>query len=207
MSPVVDERRFATRRGFGAMQDERVIVSVDGVAKSYRQGDAIVRAVAGVKLNVHAGEFVSVMGSSGSGKSTLLHLIGGLDVPDAGEITVAGHRFSAMTDDELTLLRRRSIGFVFQFFNLLPTLSAAENVALPLLLDGKRPREVGPRVDRLLELVGRRTRAHRPDQLGRRDARSPSRALVNEPLLLLADEPTGNLDSRTGERVLRLLQR
>jgi putative ABC transport system ATP-binding protein len=191
------------------MHDQRIMVSLEGVTKSYRQGDAMVPAVVDVSLRVHAGEFVSIMGPSGSGKSTLLHLIGGLDRPDAGEIVVSDRRLSALSDDQLTLLRRRAIGFVFQFFNLLPTLTAAENVALPLLLDGKPPRDIRPRVDHLLELVGLGHRAgHRPDQLsgGEMQRVAIARALVIEPLVLLADEPTGNLDSRTGEQILHLMR-
>src|SRR5437870_245187 len=131
------------------------MISVRDVHKVFRQGGAEVPALAGVSLDIAAGEFVSIMGPSGSGKSTLLHLMGGLDVPTAGEILIDGSALSRMTDDEITIFRRRKIGFVFQFFNLLPTYSAEENVALPLLLDRRRPRDVRERVRVALEQVGR----------------------------------------------------
>jgi putative ABC transport system ATP-binding protein len=186
------------------------MLSVRGATKIYRQGDAEVKALAGVTLDVARGEFVVVVGPSGSGKSTLLHLLGGLDVPTAGEILIDGTPISRMSDDEVTVFRRRSIGFVFQFFNLMPTLSAEENVALPLLLDGKRAREVAPRVTAALEAVGlTERRTHRPDELsgGEMQRVAIARALVIEPKLILADEPTGNLDSATGEQVLELIRR
>ena len=151
-------------------------------------------ALAGLSLTVSRGTFVSIMGPSGSGKSTLLHLIGGLDVPDAGEIVVEGRSLRTLSDDELTLYRRRHIGFVFQFFNLLPMLSAEKNVALPLLLDGQRWPAARERVERALDLVGlARRRRHRPGELsgGEMERVAIARALVVEPLLLLADEPTG----------------
>jgi putative ABC transport system ATP-binding protein len=185
-------------------------IDVRDVVKCYHLGGAAVRAVDRISLHVPAGEFVSVMGPSGSGKSTLLHLIGGLDVPDAGEIRIGPHHLSQLSDDEVTLLRRRTVGFVFQFFNLLPTLTVAENVALPRLLDGARMRDLATRVGELLARVGLSHRAgHRPDQLsgGEMQRVGIARALVAEPLVLLADEPTGNLDSNTGEEILRLLRR
>jgi putative ABC transport system ATP-binding protein len=192
------------------MSDDRAtVIRLENVSKAFEQGGTQVQAVAGVTLDVHRGEFVSIVGASGSGKSTLLHLIGGLEVPDAGEVTIGGRRLGALSDDDVTLLRRRSIGFVFQFFNLLPTLTSAENVALPLLLDGQRQRSVRPKVDALLERVGlSHRRDHRPDQLsgGEMQRVAIARALVTEPLVLLADEPTGNLDSRTGAGILDLLR-
>ncbi|MGH7818563.1 MAG: ABC transporter ATP-binding protein [Candidatus Binatia bacterium] len=185
------------------------MIRVEKVVKSYRQGTAEIRALADVSLTIPKGEFVSVMGPSGSGKSTLLHLLGGLDVPDAGTIAVGERNLGGLSDDELTIFRRRHIGFVFQFFNLLPTLSAEENVALPLLLDGKRMREVRPRVEEMLKRVGIwQRREHRPDALsgGEMQRVAIARALVIEPTLLLADEPTGNLDSKTGEDILGLIK-
>ena len=184
------------------------MIRVDNLVKTYRQGTTPVHALDGLSLSIDHGEFVAVMGPSGSGKSTLLHLIGGLDVPDSGEVVVNGERLSALSDYALTLFRRRKVGFVFQFFNLLPTLTAEENVALPLLLDGKPMREIRERVDEMLELVGLiGRRGHRPDALsgGEMQRVAIARALVIEPILLLADEPTGNLDSRTGEDVLQLI--
>jgi putative ABC transport system ATP-binding protein len=185
------------------------MIRLDKVVKTYRQGRTPVPALAGVSLEIAQGEFLSVMGASGSGKSTMLHLIGGLDVADSGSIRVGGQELSRLSDDELTVFRRRKIGFVFQFFNLLATLSAEENVALPLLLDGKSMREARPKVTALLERVGlgaRRT--HKPDELsgGEMQRVAIARALVIEPIVLLADEPTGNLDSKTGAEILELLK-
>ena len=185
------------------------MVVVRDLQKVFRQGDSEVRALAGVSLDVAAGEFVSIMGPSGSGKSTLLHLIGGLDQASAGEIRIDGRVLSRMTDDEITVFRRRKIGIVFQFFNLLPAHSAEENVALPLLLDHRRPRDVRPRVEAALAQVGLlHRRRHRPDELsgGEMQRVAIARALVIDPAVILADEPTGNLDTRTGEEILGLLR-
>jgi putative ABC transport system ATP-binding protein len=185
------------------------MIRLETLVKTYRQGEAAVHALDGVSLAVPKGEFLSVMGASGSGKSTMLHLMGGLDVPDSGSIEVGGQELSRMSDDDLTIFRRRKIGFIFQFFNLLPTLSAEENVALPLLLDGKSMRDVRPRVERLLDRVGLlRRKTHKPDELsgGEMQRVAIARALVIEPILLLADEPTGNLDSKTGEDILHLVK-
>src|SRR5581483_6272934 len=171
------------------------MVSVRDVVKSYRQGEAEVRALAGVSLELATRDYVSIVGPSGSGKSTLLHLMGGLDEPTAGEIVIDGTAISGMTDDEITIFRRRHIGVVFQFFNLLPTYSAEENVALPLLLDRRRPRDVRDRVLAALERVGlSHRRHHRPDELsgGEMQRVAIARALVIDPVLILADEPTGN---------------
>jgi len=185
------------------------MIRLDNVTKTYRQGRTPVPALAGISLDVAEGQFLSVMGASGSGKSTMLHLIGGLDVPDSGSISVGGQELSRMSDDDLTIFRRRKIGFVFQFFNLLPTLTAEENVALPLLLDGKSMRDARPKVEGLLDRVGlgaRRT--HKPDELsgGEMQRVAIARALVIDPVLVLADEPTGNLDSKTGEEILDLVK-
>jgi putative ABC transport system ATP-binding protein len=184
------------------------MLAVRDATKSYRQGDAEVKALAGVTLDIAAGEFVAIVGPSGSGKSTLLHLLGGLDMPSSGDVLIDGAPISRMSDDEVTIFRRRSIGFVFQFFNLLPTLSAEENVALPLLLDGKRSRDVRPKVEAALEAVGlAHRRSHRPDELsgGEMQRVAIARALVIDPKVILADEPTGNLDSATGEQILALI--
>ena len=190
------------------LPDSAMIV-LRAVDKIYRQGATEVAALRGVTLDIAAGQFVSVVGPSGSGKSTLLHLLGGLDQPTAGEIEIEGTPIAAMSDDEITIFRRRRIGIVFQFFNLLPTLSAEENVALPLLLDGRRARDVRPRVESVLEQVGlAHRRRHRPDELsgGEMQRVAIARALVVEPALILADEPTGNLDTATGEQILELLR-
>jgi putative ABC transport system ATP-binding protein len=185
------------------------VIALRDVEKVYRQGETDVRALAGVTLDIGTGDFVSIMGPSGSGKSTLLHLMGGLDAPTGGEIVIDGTSISRMSDDEITIFRRRRIGFIFQFFNLLPTYSAEENVALPLLLDRRRTRDVRARVGAALEQVGlAHRRAHRPDELsgGEMQRVAIARALVIEPALILADEPTGNLDTRTGEQILELIR-
>jgi putative ABC transport system ATP-binding protein len=184
------------------------MIELTDVAKTYRGRASDVRAVAGVSLTIAAGEFVAVTGPSGSGKSTLLHLIGGLDVPTSGRVVVDGAALAEMSDDELTRFRRCKVGFVFQAFNLLPTYSAEENVGLPLELAGVSTREVRERVERALEHVGiGHRRRHRPDELsgGELQRVAIARALVVEPVVLLADEPTGNLDSEAGTRVLDAL--
>ena len=191
-----------------AVSEREARVRLVEVVKTYTQGGAVVRALAGVSLAVTPGEFVAVTGPSGSGKSTLLHMIGGLDQPDRGDVWIDGRRLADLDDDAVTLLRRRQIGFIFQFFNLLPTLTAEENVALPLLLDGMSRREAASRAGRLLERVGLLPRRqHRPHELsgGEMQRVAIARALVIEPVVLLADEPTGNLDSATGAQVLSLL--
>ena len=187
----------------------RLMISLRAVRKVYGQGETEVCALGGVSLDVPSGQLVAVVGPSGSGKSTLLHLIGGLDTPSGGEILIDDRPVSGMTDDEITIFRRRKIGFVFQFFNLLPTLTAEENVALPLLLDGRSWRDVRPAVEAVLDQVGLgRRRRHRPDELsgGEMQRVAIARALVIDPVLILADEPTGNLDSRTGEQILGLIR-
>ena len=185
-----------------------MIEAVD-VAKVYQRGRTEVRALAGVSLTVPRGEFVSVMGPSGSGKSTLLHLLGALDIPGAGTLRIDGRELSRMKDEELSTFRRERLGFVFQFFNLMPTLTALENVMLPGLLSGRARAEMVRRAEALLGTVGLsgRTR-HRPDELsgGEMQRVAVARALLMEPAVLLADEPTGNLDSRTGAEVLRMLR-
>lgn len=179
------------------------------VSKVYRQGKSEVSALAGISLNVPEGEFAVIMGPSGSGKSTLLHLMGGLDRPTEGEVMVAGRIISQMPDNPVTLFRRRNIGFVFQFFNLLPTLTALENVMLPLVLDGQTRAQAGTRAEGLLDRVGLSPRkGHLPEELsgGENQRMAIARALVFAPPILLADEPTGNLDSKTGGAILELIQ-
>jgi len=189
---------------------KHVIVNIRDVARSFGSGHARVDALRGVDLDVRAGEFVAVMGPSGSGKSTLLHLVGGLDTPTRGEVMVEGQRLADLNDDALTQLRRRRIGFVFQAFNLIRVLTAAENVAVPLELDGVNEHAARRRAVAALELAGLGERVdHYPGELsgGEQQRVAIARALVNEPVLLLADEPTGNLDTATSDRVMGLLRR
>ncbi len=179
------------------------------VHKLYRQGRNEIRALAGVSLDIPKGQFAVIMGPSGSGKSTLLHLIGGLDRPTQGEVLVDGRIVSQMPDDEVTLYRRTKIGFVFQFFNLLPTLTAIENVMLPLILDGQSTTPAVSRAEMLLERVGLKSRKdHLPEELsgGEMQRVAIARALAFQPSILLVDEPTGNLDSKSGEAILGLLR-
>ncbi len=186
------------------------ILEANGVGKQFRTGEVVVDALQDVDFKIEKGEFVAIMGPSGSGKSTLLHLLGALDQPSAGSILLEGKPLADFDDDERTLLRRRELGFVFQFFNLLPSLSAAENVALPLLLDGVQPARAMDRANELLALVGLAARGgHRPDQLsgGEQQRTAIARAMSSNPSLLFADEPTGNLDRGSGQRLLRTLRR
>jgi putative ABC transport system ATP-binding protein len=182
---------------------------VENVVKRFRQGDREVSALAGVTLDVAEGAFLAVMGASGSGKSTLLHLMAGLATPDSGRVVIRGENLADMNDRQLTLFRRRHIGLVFQSFNLIPTLTAEENVALPLLLDGKREADVRPKVREIMESLGLTSRlTHRPDAMsgGEQQRVAIGRALVTDPAVLLADEPTGNLDSGSSKAVCELLR-
>ncbi len=184
-------------------------IRLTNITKTYIRGKEQVKALDGINLRVESGEFLSIMGASGSGKSTLLHLVAGLDTPTEGEIYLDERPVSDWKDDELTLFRREKIGFVFQFFNLLPTLTAEENAALPLLMMGRPKSEWQPKVDKWFERVGlAERRTHYPTELsgGQMQRVAIIRALINDPLLILADEPTGNLDSKTGEEVLFFLK-
>ena len=185
------------------------IIRTEELTKIYGTGDTAIAALDHVNLAVEAGEFVAVMGPSGCGKSTLLHLIGGLDRPTSGQVFVDGQDLAQLDDARLTELRRRKMGFVFQFFNLLPVLNAAENAALPLILDGVRPAQARLQAAEWLQRIGLGDRlVHRPDQLsgGQQQRVAIARALVAEPVLILADEPTGNLDSRASDEVVALLR-
>jgi putative ABC transport system ATP-binding protein len=182
-------------------------VTASALTRTYGDGDSAVHALRGVSLDLPAGEFTAVMGPSGSGKSTLMHLLAGLDTPSSGTVSVAGQDITKMKDRELTRLRRKHIGFVFQSFNLLPTLSAEENIVLPVAIAGKRPR--AEMIDALIERVGlTERRSHRPAELsgGQQQRVAIARALITQPTVLFADEPTGNLDSEAGAGILRLLR-
>jgi putative ABC transport system ATP-binding protein len=177
------------------------------VVRRYGEGASAVEAVRGVSLEVPSGQFTAVMGPSGSGKSTLMHVLAGLDRPTSGRVEIGGQDVTEMSDKQLTLLRRDHVGFIFQFFNLLPVLSAEENILLPLSIAGRKPDRAW--VDSVIERVGLTDRrSHRPAELsgGQQQRVAIARALVSEPTVLLADEPTGNLDSRTSAEVLELLR-
>jgi len=185
------------------------MIEMREVTKAYCQGRRLVNALRGVSLTVGCGEFLCIMGRSGSGKSTLLHLMGALDTPTSGTVLFGGRDLHTLSDREQSLLRRDRIGFIFQFFNLLPTLTALENVALPLLLAGQAHRLAQQRARASLERVGLANRArHFPDEMsgGEMQRVAIARALVNEPEAILCDEPTGNLDSATGKEILELLR-
>jgi putative ABC transport system ATP-binding protein len=183
-------------------------IELRNVVRQYRVGGQSVRALDEISLRLHGGQFVSVIGPSGAGKSTLLHLLGALDSPDSGSITFDGEEIGRLSDEQQSEFRHHRVGFVFQFFNLLPTLSAWENVAIPKLLDGVRLGKARPAAVRLLDRVGLGNRTqHRPAELsgGQMQRVAVARALMMDPALILADEPTGNLDSATGASILALL--
>src|SRR5262245_12125161 len=193
-----------------AAPPETSLVELRGVTKAYREGDAERVVLRGVDATIHRGELCVLMGRSGSGKSTLLHLIGGIDVPTAGEIVVDGMSLGRAPEGQRTLFRRRHVGFVFQFFNLIPTLTVEENLRLPLELTSCPRADARARVANLLTELGLADRRETfPEQLsgGEQQRVAIGRALVHEPLLVLADEPTGNLDLDTGRQVLELLDR
>jgi putative ABC transport system ATP-binding protein len=186
------------------------VLSAKDLSKEYELGEHLVKALVGVNFQVEKGEFVAIMGPSGSGKSTLLHLLGGLDSPTDGNVILADQSLAQLSEQQATLVRRHNVGFVFQFFNLLPTLSAEENILLPVIIDGKNPGDYEERLTNLLDLVGLQDRrSHKPDQLsgGEQQRVAIARALITQPAILLADEPTGNLDSKTGTAIMELLRR
>ena len=184
-----------------------IVLQTRGLKKVYGTGEARVRALDGVDLDVEQGEFVAVVGTSGSGKSTLLHMLGGLDRPTAGTVTVDGRNIFALSDEALTVFRRRKIGFVFQAYNLVPVLSVWENIVLPVQLDGRRPDKAY--LAQVVEALGLAEKLDRlPGQLsgGQQQRVAIARALAAQPAILLADEPTGNLDSKTSQDVLGLMK-
>ncbi len=188
--------------------NETLLLVVEGAEKIYSNGQQEVAALRGVSFSVREGEFISLMGPSGCGKSTLLHLCGAIDRPSRGRVTLDGAQLDSLTEEESSRLRRERVGFVFQFFNLLPTLTVSENVALPRMLAGRSERESRASALALLDRVGMLSRAaHFPAELsgGEMQRTAVARALINEPRLLLADEPTGNLDSENGSQVMQLL--
>jgi putative ABC transport system ATP-binding protein len=183
------------------------ILQVKDLTKTYGKGDTTVTALDGVNFSVEKGEFVAIVGASGSGKSTLMHLIGGVDRPDAGSVTVDGNEIYRQNESELAIFRRRNIGLIYQFYNLIPTLTAEENIMLPRLLDNRKPDE--DKLRAILETTGLSDRAkHLPSELsgGQQQRVSIGRALINDPALILADEPTGNLDSKSSREIIDLLK-
>ncbi len=184
------------------------ILKVENATKVYGSGEAAVPALDGVTLSVDKGEFVAIVGSSGSGKSTLLHILGGVDRPSGGKVSVDGVDLSSLNESALAIFRRRQVGLIYQFYNLIPVLTVEENILLPLLLDGRRNDEDRLKmILKMLNLTDRRK--HLPNQLsgGQQQRVSIGRALINSPAILLADEPTGNLDSRNSADILSLLRR
>jgi putative ABC transport system ATP-binding protein len=186
------------------------MIEAKSLNKTFKLGSLDVEVLKDINLTIDSGEFVSIMGPSGSGKSTLLYLIGGLDKPTSGSVKIKGSELSEMKDREQSIMRRRDIGFVFQFYNLIPNLDVEENVMLPVLLDGKSMKSCKSKLDEILEVVGlsdRRTHTPRELSGGQQQRVAIARALINEPDIILADEPIGNLDTKTGTEVMQLLQK
>jgi putative ABC transport system ATP-binding protein len=184
-----------------------MILQVKDLVKTYGNGDTIVEALVGVSFSVRKGEFIAIVGASGSGKSTLMHLIGGVDSPTSGSVTIDGYEISKKNESELAIFRRRNIGIVYQFYNLIPTLTAEENIMLPYLLDNRRPDDA--KLNTILETIGLADRAkHLPGELsgGQQQRVSIGRAFINDPALIIADEPTGNLDSKASREIIDLLK-
>jgi len=185
------------------------MITTTNVSKSFPMGESSVDVLKDINLTIKKCEFVSLMGPSGSGKSTLLYLLGGLDKPTSGKIQINGKELSSMNDNDESIMRRRNMGFVFQFYNLVPNMSVAENIMLPVLLDGKKSKDYKKRLEEILSIVGLADRKHhKPSELsgGQQQRVAVARALMNDPNIILADEPTGNLDSKSGTEILQLLK-
>ncbi|OGO87267.1 MAG: macrolide ABC transporter ATP-binding protein [Clostridiales bacterium GWE2_32_10] len=186
------------------------VIEGKNIIKEFTLADIVSRILDQINVDVLEGEFVSIMGPSGSGKSTLLYLLGGLDKPTSGEILLKGKNIAIMNDEEKSIMRRRDIGFVFQFYNLIPNLNVEENILLPVLLDGKSAKNFEEELDEILHIVGlNERRKHTPRELsgGQQQRVAIARALINSPDLILADEPIGNLDSKTGTEIMELFKR
>lgn len=186
------------------------IIEIKNICKSFGEKDNRTQVLKNVSLCVNKGEFISLMGASGSGKSTLLYLIGGLDSPDSGEIFLGGKNLAGMKDRELSMIRRSSMGFVFQFFNLVQNLSVEDNIMLPLIMDGRNPKKYADKLTEILDIVGLSDkRKSFPNQLsgGQQQRCAIARSVIYEPEILLADEPTGNLDSKSGKEIMELFSK
>lgn len=191
------------------MGNNNVAVEGKNIIKNFQIGDTTTKVLKGISLKVREGEFVSIMGESGSGKSTLLYILGGLDKPTSGAVSMNGRDISNFDDEWMSKIRRKNIGFVFQFYNLIPNLTVEENIMLPLLLDGKKISDYRKQLNDILKIVGlSNRRKHTPRQLsgGQQQRVAIARALIGKPQILFADEPTGNLDSKTGVEIMELLQ-
>ena len=189
----------------------KIPVAIEGenIIKDFKIGDTVTRVLKGISLQIARGEFVSIMGPSGSGKSTLLYILGGLDNPTNGSVLMGGKDISRYNDEKKSVMRRRSIGFIFQFYNLIPNLNVEENILLPILLDGKNAKDYRKQLHNILEIVGLTDRRkHTPRELsgGQQQRVAIARALINSPDIIFADEPTGNLDSKTGTEIMTLLK-
>lgn len=188
---------------------DKIAIEGKSIVKDFKVGDTTTKVLKGVSLRVLQGEFVSIMGQSGSGKSTLLYILGGLDTPTGGSVHINGTNISEWDDEKMSKIRRQKIGFVFQFYNLIPNLNVEENIMLPLLLDGKKLKEHKMQLNHILNIVGLSDRRkHTPRELsgGQQQRVAIARALITSPEILFADEPTGNLDSQTGAEIMSLLQ-
>lgn len=184
------------------------VIYVNNISKTYKMGDELFWALKGVSFEIHEGEFVAILGPSGSGKSTLLHIIGGLDKPTEGEVAVDGEAISVASDKELAVFRNKKVGFVFQFFNLIPRTNVFDNVCLPLIYSKQKGVDAKEKVKQTLSLVGLSEKLqNKPSELsgGEQQRVAIARALINDPRIILADEPTGNLDTKTGEEILKIL--
>lgn len=189
---------------------QKNIIETNNLNKTFQLGDVSVQVLKDINLTIKEGEFVSIMGPSGSGKSTLLYLLGGLDKPTSGSVKIAGKELSEMKDKDQSIMRRKNVGFVFQFYNLIPNLNVEENIMLPILLDGKRMKDYKDKLNEILEVVGLEDRRkHTPRELsgGQQQRVAIARALINDPDVILADEPIGNLDSKTGSEVMELMKK
>lgn len=187
---------------------ERIAIEGKNIVKDFQLGNSKTRVLKNISLKVLRGEFVSIMGQSGSGKSTLLYILGGLDRPTNGSVCINGMDISRFSDEKMSRIRRQNIGFVFQFYNLIPNLNVEENIMLPLLLDGKKMRDYKQSLEEIMEIVGlSNKRKHTPRELsgGQQQRVAIARALISNPEILFADEPTGNLDSNTGAEIMNLL--